>query len=474
MHDGVLKQYHRLPPFLRSVVASMRGGYLRAWRYGPRTDALCNDALARDCWTPEQWDGWRGERLSFVLHRAATKVPYYREQWADRRRRGDKKSWEVLEHWPLLEKETVRENPRAFVADDRSVTRMFHDHTSGTSGKSLDLWLTRETVQSWYALLEARCRHWNGISRHDRWAIIGGQLITPVQQDEPPFWVWNALLHQLYVSAYHVAPRNVLAYVEALHRYKIRYLLGYPSAIHALAREILVNRLRAPRLECVITNAEPLFEPQRHEISEAFGCPVRDTYGMAEIVAAGSECMHGRMHLWPEAGVLELLNGSEGAAGSRAGEFVCTGLLNPDMPLIRYRVGDRGSLASSSTTCECGRTLPIISSIEGRLDDILYTPDGRIVGRLDPVFKSRLPIREAQIIQEALNRVRVRYVAGDGFTKGDSTSLVGRIRDRMGSVEVILEEVDSIPRTKNGKFRAVICNLSAEERKRVQASEVTW
>ena len=468
MRDSLLKRYHNLPPFLRSVAATARGGYLRLWRYGSRTERLRDEALAREHWTPEQWRGWREEEIARLLHRAATKVPYYRNQWAERRRRGDRAPWDVLTNWPLLEKDALRENPIAFVANDRSPFRMFHDHTSGTSGKSLDIWLSRETVQGWYALFEARCRNWNGVSRHDRWAIIGGQLVTPVEQNKPPFWVWNASLHQLYVSAYHIAPRHAASYVEALRRYRVRYIVGYPSAIYALAHEVLAQRLHVPDLDFVLANAEPVLEWQRREIEAALGCPVRETYGMAEIVAGASECDHGRMHLWPELGELEVLRGP--GEKSEAGELICTSLLNVDMPLIRYRVGDRGTLASPETRCSCGRLLPVLSEIEGRVDDVLYTADGRMVGRLDPVFKSRLPIREAQIIQETLDLIRVRYVPSDGFSRADGQSLVDRIRDRMGPVKVELEEVDSIPRTANAKFRAVICNLPMEERKRALRS----
>jgi phenylacetate-CoA ligase len=464
MHDALLKRYHRLPPFLRSIAASARGGYLRAWRYGPRTDPLCDAALAREHWTPADWRNWQEERLALLLYRAATRVPYYREHWAKRRRQGDKAPLEVLGNWPLLDKEAVRKNPRAFVADDRSVTRMFHDHTSGTSGKSLDLWLSRDTVQSWYALFEARCRRWNGVSRHDRWAIIGGQLIAAVEHDAPPFWVWNAPLHQLYLSAYHLAPRHIKSYADALRGYRIQYLVGYPSAIHTIAREMLDQRIPAPPLKLVLTNAEPLLERQRAEIGEAFRCPVRETYGMAEIVAAASECEHGSMHLWPEAGVLETIQGTRENENRPSGEFVCTGLLNADMPLIRYRVGDHGELAAEGGSCECGRTLPVLAAVDGRADDILYTVDGRAVGRLDPVFKSRLPIHEAQIVQEALDRIRVRYVPADGFTGADGESLAARIRERMGPINVVLDQVAAIPRTANGKFRAVICQLSAEEK----------
>jgi phenylacetate-CoA ligase len=469
MSDFLLRVYHGLPQVLRSTAAAAHGGYLRAWRYGPRTDQLRDEALAREHWTPQQWKTWRDERLAFLLQRAATKVPYYREHWAERRRRGDKISWELLQNWPLLEKETLREKPAAFVAEDRSRSRMFHDHTSGTTGKSLDVWLSRDTVQAWYALFEARCRHWNGVSRYDRWAIIGGQLVTPVHQAAPPFWVWNASLHQLYLSAYHLAPRHIASYVDALHRHRIRYIVAYPSAVHALALEVVAQRLRAPRLDFVLANAEPLLEQQRSAIEEAFGCPVRETYAMAEIAGAASECEHGQMHIWPEAGELEVIGDDRNVGEDSVGEFICTGLLNADMPLIRYRVGDRGAVAPSDLRCKCGRTLPILSAVEGRTDDVLYATDGRIVGRLDPVFKSRLPIKEAQIVQDALDIIRVRYVPADGFLRADGQSLIDRVRDRMGPVNVILEEVDTITRTKNGKFRAVICNLSVEEQTRARA-----
>jgi phenylacetate-CoA ligase len=467
MRIKLLDLYHGLPSSLRSAAATGHGAYLRWWRYGARTNSLCAEALRRDDWTAEQWQKWREERLAYLLDRAARRVPYYKRHWSERRRLGDRASWDLLANWPILEKDILRANAADFVADDRSVSRMFHDHTSGTSGKSLDLWLSRDTVQAWYALFEARCRQWNGVARHDRWAIIGGQLIAAVNQATPPFWAWNASLHQLYLSAYHLAPRHIASYINALRRYRVRYIVGYPSALHTLAREALRQRLDVPSLAFILTNAEPLLPGQRVEIEEAFGCPVRETYGMAEIVAGASECSEGRMHIWPELGEIELIGGN-GADGG-VGELVCTGLLNDDMPLIRYRVGDRGSIAATGESCACGRKLPILTSIEGRVDDALLTADGRVVGRLDPVFKSGLPILEAQIIQDALNVIRIRYVPAEGFSAASRESLVDRVRERLGAVKVVLEELDAIPRTANGKFRAVICNLSPEERAGAQS-----
>lgn len=81
-----------------------------------------------------------------------------------------------------------------------------------------------------------------------------------------------------------------------------------------------------------------------------------------------------------------------------------------------------------------------------------------------------LPVREAQIVQEALDRVRVRYVPGPDYTPEAGDSIIERLRARMGPVEVTLEAVDEISRTANGKFRAVICNLSSKQIEEVQRS----
>ncbi|HVG31085.1 MAG TPA: AMP-binding protein [Pyrinomonadaceae bacterium] len=470
MNRNLLQLYHRSPAPLRSVAASLRGYQLRAWRYGRETERLVEEAIERERWGAERWRQWRGERLARVLHRAATQVPFYREQWAGRRRRGDRASWELLANWPVLEKESVRQTPRAFLADGCDVRRMFHDHTSGTTGKSLDLWLSRRTVRAWYALCEARLRHWYGVSRRDRWAILGGQLVVPAANRRPPFWVWNAALRQLYMSSYHLAPDLIPHYLDALRRYRVRHLLGYPSSLYALAQGALSLGRGDLKMAVVVTNAEPVYAHQRRAIAEAFQCPVRETYGMSEIVAAASECEDGRLHMWHEAGVVEILAGGRPAGDGAAGELVCTGLMNEDMPLIRYRVGDRGARAAAADgACACGRTLPVLASVEGRTDDLVYTADGRRIPCIDTIYDSRLHVREAQIVQETLARVRVRYVPAPGFTHESGGSIIRGVRERMGAVEVVLEQVDEIPRGANGKFRAIVCNLPAETRERIEA-----
>ena len=457
----VLKIYHKLPYPVKVLVASARGRYLNRWRYSDETEPMAAEFMSHEQWSAEQWRAWREERLAMILHRAVTDVPYYREQWARRRAAGDKASPELLANWPILTKEELRKTPRAFLADDCNPEVMYYEHTSGTSGKPLHIWLSRETLREWFALFEARSRRWYGVNRKDRWAILGGQLVAPVERERPPFWVWNLGQNQLYLSAYHLAPENIAAYLEAIKKYEIRYLLGYPSGLYRLAQQVIENGLTAPHLEVVIGNAEPLLAHQRPVIAAAFGCPVRETYGMAEIAAAASECEMGRLHIWPETGHIEIVSDTadEPVAVGQAGRLIATGLINRDMPLVRYETGDRAGMGAGD--CACGRTLPTLTAIEGRVDDVVITRDGRHIGRLDPVFKADIPIREAQIIQEDWDVIRVLYVPTDAYTDQDGEMLAQRIRDRTGDeMRVYLEAVPEVPRTANGKFRAVVSRVS--------------
>jgi phenylacetate-CoA ligase len=471
MNDRLLELYHYLPHPIRSFSASLWGLHLRSWRYSSETEMMVEQILERDGWASEQWKRWQEERLAYVLNRAATKVPYYREYWLSQRRKGNSASWECLGNWPILNKQRIQETPIAFVSDDCDTRKMFHEHTSGTTGKPLHLYWSRDTVRGFYALFEARWRHWYGVTRRDRWAILGGQVVSPVKRAKPPFWVWNYPMNQLYMSSYHLSPGLIRHYIDALKYHRVKYIFGYTSALSTIANEILRLKRQDLQMEVAITNAEPLLDYQRQAIGQAFNCPVRETYGNSEIVASASECESQRMHLWPELGYVEIARNSDLKSSDASGDLIGTTLLNADMPLIRYRLGDRVSLSEPDYQCGCGRRLPVLNSIEGRSDDVLYTPDGRSVGRLGTVFHSQLPLREAQIVQEKLDRLRIRYVPASDCTSDTIRAMVKRLRDRMGDVEVVLEKMDEIPRERNGKFRFMICQLSESEKHRLSGNQ---
>lgn len=470
----LIEIYSRLPAPLKSVAASLHGYKLQALRYGRETEPQVEQALERDSWDGARWKHFQGDKLAALLHHAVTTVPFYRDHWAERRRKGDRASWELLENWPVLSKQSVRDDPHAFISEKARMADLTENETSGSTGTPLRLWQSRDMLVSWYALFEARIRRWNGVTLRDRWAHLGGKRVTPIKQKKPPFWVWNAGMRQLYMSTFHITPGVAAKYLDALRRYRIRYVFGYASAMSALASAMRAKGLVASDLAVAISNAEPVDAFQRDLISSVFQCPVRDTYGQAEIVSGASECAHGALHMWPEVGVTEWVRDDsyEPLAVGEAGRMLCTGLLNMDMPMIRYELGDRSTRAVEDPGCLCGRRLPTIRAVEGRSFDVALTPAGVPVGSLGTIFHSGLPMREAQIVQETLKRFRIKVVPAPGFAEKHALDLRRGLQSRIGeSVEVIVETVETIARTPAGKFRKQISLLLDRFGNQIQRSE---
>ena len=149
--------------------------------------------------------------------------------------------------------------------------------------------------------------------------------------------------------------------------------------------------------------------------------------------------------------------------------MVCTGLQNSLQPLIRYRIGDATSW-SINQSCKCGRVSQILESIEGRFEDICYTPDGRQMLRFDTVFKGVTNLREAQVVQERTDLFIIKVVPAEKFDQQDVARIESNMRQHAGVVQTKVELVSTIPRTSSGKFRAVICNLTSEQKRVALAS----
>lgn len=467
LKSALMPLYRKSPTAVQNMFGALYGSYLNYWRYGPRSETLVREALERESFSAERWDAWQGERLAAVLRAAAADVPYYREHWRTRRLEGDGSPVDRLESWPVLDKAAVRANPGAFVSDRSNPRSLYKLQTSGTSGTPVTTWRGREPMRQWYALVEARWRRWYGVTRFDNWAMLGGQEVTPSDRIEPPFWLWNRAGNQLYLSSLHLKAENIPAYAKALHDHGIIHMYGYSSSLAELARLALSRGVSLPRMKAIVTNAEPLEQYQRDVIREAFGAEVElhTSYGMSEAVAGASECASGSLHLWPEAGVVEVLtdDSDEHASPGTAGRLVCTGLLNTDMPLIRYDIGDRGALAAhgepGAGTCGCGRAMPVLARIEGRSIDNLVTADGRKVFWVNPVLYG-LPIHEGQIVQVAIDRIVVNVVPAQGFDASAEQEIAKRLNLRLGTVDVEVKRVAAIPRGANGKFRSVVNQLA--------------
>lgn len=453
--------YRRLPVWAQHAAVSAYGLRWHRLRFGPGYERELEGFLERERFDAETWQRWQEKRLREVLTVAADRVPYYRERWSA----GEKRAARAgrLAALPTLGKDPVRADAEAFVRADRPRRGRLVFLTSGSTGTpAASIWTVAELRRS-MALREARSARWAGTSFARPRATFSGRIVEPDPASPGPFYRWNRVERQVYFSAFHLSDENAPAYARALRRHRIEWLTGYAVSWTLLARFILERGLEVPALRAVVPTSEKVDAEMRRVMERAYGCRVYEEYSTVENVLFASECERGRLHASPDAGVIEILR-PDGAPcqPGESGTVVATGLLRDYQPLVRFELGDVAAWAEAP--CPCGRALPVLREVSGRVEDVVVTPDGRRMVRFHGVFLDLPHVREGQIVQERLDRVVVRTVAAPGFSDRDAETMIARVRERLGpEVEVEVELVERIPRTAAGKFRAVVSKLDRAE-----------
>ena len=453
------KVYYSMPVPVQNMLVSAYGYYLRRRRRGSTYNALRARIEQGSRWSRAEVAAYQADALQRILQLGVEAVPYYRERWRKAGiRPGDVRSTEDLVRLPVLPKDDVRR--RVWEMPVRGARVYWTNHTSGSTGTPVVVQLDEESYVLVHALLEAheaRC----GVREGDLRATFAGRMVQPADRLAPPFWRYNRALRQLLFSAYHMTDETLPLYIDELARRQPAELIGYPSAIAAVAAHVVrTGQQGRVRPRAVVTNSETLFRWQRQVIEAAFECPVRDYYGSAEAVIFASQCSEGNYHFDPIVGVAEIVDEhNRPVPPGQSGRLLATTLTNRAMPLVRYEIGDLATRLEGP--CPCGSVLDSACEIIGRQDDLIITPNGRIVGRVDHIFKGIVGIRECQVIQDAPDLVRLLIVADPSFDAAQERIVRSNAHSRLGNdVRLELVRVESIERARNGKFRGVISRVS--------------
>jgi phenylacetate-CoA ligase len=447
--------YARLPVAAQHASVTGFGVYWRWVRQSGDFDARVRELEDRASFTADEWATLQRRELQELLPIVAAETPWYRENWTDAERQAAVDG--RLEALPILGKDPIREQPEAFLRPGGG--RLHIANTSGSTGTPLRSYWTQPERKMSIVFKEGRLARPMGVSYRRPRGTFSGRLVVPDPMSEGPFHRYNLAERQVYFSAFHLSPRSARRYMDALHQCRTEWLIGYAHSIYTLAWLALDQGLATPRLRGVATTSEPLTEPMRAVVAEAFGCPVRQEYCTVEHAVYAAECRMGSMHLSPDAGVVEVVD-DEGRAvpDGEVGHIVTTSFVRVQQPFVRFRLGDMGSLAAAP--CGCGSAMPVLAELVGRSEDTVVTPSGRRVMRFHKVFLDLPTVREGQIVQEAPDLVTVRVVTTDGFGPDHVAELCRRVEIQLGDdVTVRVQQVDEIERTKAGKFRAVVSLL---------------
>ena len=459
--------YSSSPIWLQQTAVALWGWRWYRRRYNSHFHRLLAEFQSRDRWSAEQFRSYQGTQLARLLD-VARGAPYYREAFQACGVRPGDPPFEALRKLPLLAKETLRTRPRELLTQNPPPRDVMVFKSSGTTGTPTEIYYPPDFHALELALPAVRNLGWAGIDYRARRVMFGVRKVCRFDQARPPFWRYSPAENMAYASIYHLAPRFLPAYLAFLREYRPAVIMGYPNSLYTLAHFALDSGDLPAPAQGIFTTSETVSDEIRKALEAAWQCKVYDRYGAVEGCLFASQCELGRYHVSPEPGIVEILDrDGKPCAPGEIGEVVCTGLQNFLQPLIRYRIGDAARWAVEDT-CACGRSMPVLESIEGRYEDICMTQDGREVLRFDTVFKGVDAIKEAQVVQESLDRFSIFVVPAEGFGEAVTKTIQHNMRIHVGEVETTVQPVPSIARTASGKFRAVICKLSADDKARVR------
>jgi len=335
-------------------------------------------------------------------------------------------------------------------------------HTSGTTGVGLKFPISKEFISHQWAIFW-KFRKIHGLNIDTRVANIIGKPLFKLEQSKPPYWVLSYTEKQLFLSGYHLNKDTVEAYINKIKSSDIHWLHAYPSILNNFATLIqengFIEKAKQLNLFIITTSSEKLLDFQRENIEKVFNCTVRQLYGLVEGVANIFECEFGTLHIDETYSYVELIS-----TDSDEYKIVGTSYFNKAFPLVRYDTGDRVKLYENGFQCSCGRKSRVVKEILGRNEDYIVLSNGTKIGRLSPLFKSMVNIKEAQVYQEKPGEATFNIVKDCKYVYADEVELINQIHEKLGQDFIYdIIYLEKISRTKNGKLKFVVNKLNTVE-----------
>lgn len=444
-------------PFIRRNFFEPVHGFLTKspklpyWKHLEKTQYYSRDELLAIGW----------QRLKYLLDFVWENNSFYRDRLERSSiRPADIQRPEDMQRLEILTKSDIRKNSVHMISRGYPVDGLLKVQTGGSTGKALELFLTEECSEQRNACAR---RHdcWTGWKPGEPVAACWGNPQFPERlKDKLATYL---LTPMIFLDTMRVDEAAVRAFVAQWQRVRPTLLFGHAHSLFLLAQYLKNLNINGLTPKGILSTSMMLIPAERQLIEEVFGVKVIDRYGCEEVGLIACECeRHEGMHLNIEHLFIEFLR-EDGtpAANGEPGRIVITDLLNLAMPLIRYQVEDVG--VPTDRRCSCGRGLPLMEGVAGRVADFLIRPDGSRVAGISLIENTltRLPgIDQMQIVQEDYQEIVLRLVRGDEYTAEVESRLVEYFRSVFGQeAKIQVVPVEQLPPEQSGKFRFSICRI---------------
>jgi len=407
------------------------------------------------------------DKLNALLNYAYNNVPYYKRVFEEY---GVVKNGEIklqksmdIQAIPFLTKEIIRREKEYILSVEHQERGSRKNASGGSTGEPIvfmqdNVYRTNNGANFFLA------KSWRGADPYDSIVDIWGAPRDTFEGKKPlSVTIKDFFRNRIFLNCYLMSTDDMKRYINILNKHKPKLIVTYAQSIYEIAKFAKENKLHVEKQNAIHSAAGPLHECMRMEIEDVFQCKVFNHYGSREVGAIASECKaHDGLHIMMDHIFVEVLdeNGKPCKAGQQ-GEIVVTSLDNYSMPLIRYKIGDVGVM-QEYRKCSCGCAYPKLQNVTGRTTDMFRTINNSVFHGtyFHGLFWFKSWIKAFQVIQKRLDLIIVRFVKEGKVPEEDLIDIEEKIKIVMGQeCTVVFEFVDSIPKTKTGKYLYTISEV---------------
>lgn len=449
--------YNKAPLWMKEVFSVCMAPVPRSIMFGSGFHNYFRELNKTQWYKLEDLEKLQEKKMRALIKHAYFNVPYYHRIFRGKNiNYQDIKTLEDLKKLPLLTKDDIRNHFNELVAINANNYMYGVGNTSGSTGKFFSFLLDQQNREMEYATVW-RQLNWAGIQFNDKIATFRGDLANETDYKNT-LWMQNALSKELVFNTFDLNKGNIKKIVDKLSKFKPRLIKAYPFVLYYIALHMEDYAGKAVEPLAIQTSSELLSKKQRDVIQEQFNCQIFNWYGHAEYAISAGECEnHDGFHINMESGIVEFLSKDESVSSSELGEITATGLHNYSMPLIRYRTSDIGSYVNEK--CNCGRELTIMNSFEGRISDMIVSPNGKVISGvsfeaywLHRISPHTSHIECFNVIQKTKRKLVIEMVKCEDYCEKDKEYILKELSILLGDdMDIDIIEVDSI--TTSGKWR---------------------
>lgn len=412
--------------------------------------------LRSQYWPLKRLECYEDLMLRRLVRHAGRRVPYYRNLFRSIgldsetfRGRCD------MGRIPLLDKETVRTHRDELVAENFEAFQPSWSRTSGSTGTPLRFALS-SACRANDAAATLRSYHWAGF-------VPGMRVFTLKWYMSEWEYRYSMAGRSLDADTMKLSAGSARRLWREVNRLRPTIFHGYPFALIMLAKLARDAGLPHHSPKTIITIAESLPPALRRQLSAAYGgARVFDFYSMTENAVLITECRHSAMHVLDDYAFHEFVDEEGRSVTMGRGEIVGTSYYNYAMPLIRYRTRDYAQLPTEPRPCACRRPFRIVEAIEGRKEDFVRTPDGKLLNLFEEPLNEAIGIMAGQFVQDELDHMYVNILPGPDFVAQSLHDVERELRRRVGdAMRIDFRIVDALERRpgESGKVPFLISRI---------------